>query len=89
MGNHQKKLLDILQKLEYHTFHKSQAASTQPVLLGCRSTVGLPTLDRPIGVRIPAPQPWRGYTYPSVFLFSPHRHLLNNAKKETPHAPQP
>src|SRR5438046_8213014 len=60
MGNHQKKLLDILQKLEYHTLHKSQAASTQPVIVGCRSTVGLPTLDRPIGVRIPAPQPWRG-----------------------------
>src|SRR5947209_1769625 len=26
-------------------------------MLGCRSTVGLPTLDRSIGVRIPAPQP--------------------------------
>src|SRR5437879_7271810 len=82
MGNHQKKLLDILQKLEYHTPHKCQAASMQPVLLGCRSTVGLPTLDRPIGVRIPAPQPWRGYTYPSVFLFSPHRHPRTMRKKK-------
>ena len=27
-----------------------------PEALECRSTVGLPTLDRPIGVRIPVPQ---------------------------------
>src|SRR6266487_6724118 len=39
------------------------------IIMGCRSTVGLPTLDRPIGVRIPAPQPRRGYVCLSVFVF--------------------
>src|SRR6266568_4232492 len=38
------------------------AGDIPPVSMGCRSMVGLPTLDRPIGVRIPAPQPRRGFS---------------------------
>jgi hypothetical protein len=39
--------------------------------MGCRSMVGLPTLDRSIGVRIPAPQPVRGEAdKPLLFLLS-------------------
>src|SRR6266851_2165630 len=38
--------------------------------LECRSTVGLPTLDRPIGVRIPALQPAKRGFYNLSFLRS-------------------
>lgn len=44
----------------------------------CRSTVGLPTLDRPIGVRIPALQPKREVA--NLSFFCVHSKLLRGMK---------